>query len=73
MVSIIIVNYKVKEELFACITSIFASKPKSKFEILVVDNDEKKTIEKDLKKRFPKVVYIKNHNKGFTNLLSKVN
>ena len=65
MISIIIVNYHVKKELFACLHSIYQSKPKVKFEIIVVDNDDHKTIEKDLKKEFPKVRYIKNNNKGF--------
>lgn len=64
-VSIIIVNYHVKKELLACIASIYTSKPQATFEVIVVDNDERKTIEKDLKKQFPKVVYIANENKGF--------
>ncbi len=65
-VSIIIVHYKVKEKLFECIDSIYSSKPKNSFEIIVVDNDEIKTIEKDLKKKFPKVRYIKsNENVGY--------
>lgn len=65
MISIILVHYHVKKELLSCIASIYASKPKSSIEIIVVDNDEKKTIEKDLKKQFPKVRYVKNDNKGF--------
>ena len=58
-VSIIIVNYKVKKELFACINSIYNSKPKTSFEIIVVDNDEVKTIEKELLSKFKNVKYIK--------------
>ncbi len=58
-VSIIIVNYKVKERLFACINSIYDSKPKTSFEIIVVDNDEESVIEKELLKLFPDVKYIK--------------
>lgn len=65
MVSIIIVNYHVKEDLLSCIESIYASRPKTEFEIIVVDNDEKKTLAKELKKQFPKVRYIKNENMGF--------
>lgn len=57
-VSIIIVNYKVKEDLFKCINSIYVSKPKTKFEIIVVDNDEIKTIKKSLLVKFPDVNYI---------------
>jgi GT2 family glycosyltransferase len=65
MVSVVIVNYHVKKELFECIESIYNSKPKTKYEIIVVDNDEEKTIGKELQKRFPKVIYIPNENKGF--------
>jgi GT2 family glycosyltransferase/4-amino-4-deoxy-L-arabinose transferase-like glycosyltransferase len=65
MVSIIIVNYQVKKELLSCIASIYSSKPKTVFEIVVVDNDETKTIEKELTEKFPQVRYIKNDNKGF--------
>jgi GT2 family glycosyltransferase len=66
MVSIIIVHYKVKNELMACISSIFNSKTKLKFEILVVDNDERDSIGKELKTKFPKVKYIKSlRNIGF--------
>src|ERR1035437_8373192 len=57
-ISIIIVHYKVKEKLFACINSIYLSKPKIAFEIIVVDNDEEKTIGKELLKKFPKVKYV---------------
>lgn len=64
-VSIIIVNYYTKIELFACIKSIILSAPKSSYEIVVVDNDEQKTIKEDLKKNYPKVIYVPNENKGF--------
>ncbi len=65
-VSVIIVNYKVKNELFKCLKSICSSKQKIGFEIIVVDNDEIKEIDKELIKRFPKVKYIKtNKNLGF--------
>lgn len=58
-ISIIIVNYKVKERLFACINSIYGSKPKTSFEIIVVDNDEESAIGKELLKSFSDVKYIK--------------
>ena len=48
IISVIIVHYNVKNELFDCITSINKSKPKVSFEIIVVDNDEVKVIRKDL-------------------------
>jgi len=65
MVSVIIVNYHVRKELLECIGSIYGSKSKIAFEIIVVDNDEKKYIEKELKRKFPKVRYIANENRGF--------
>lgn len=65
-VSIIIVNYRVKEKLFSCIKSIYSSRVKIPFEIIVVDNDEKNTIGKELSSRFPEVIYVKNSvNSGF--------
>ncbi|HSA84254.1 MAG TPA: glycosyltransferase, partial [Patescibacteria group bacterium] len=65
MVSIIIVNYHVKKELLACIASIFASKPKTKCEVIVVDNDEIKKSKTDIKEQFPQIRYVPNENKGF--------
>jgi N-acetylglucosaminyl-diphospho-decaprenol L-rhamnosyltransferase len=65
-VSIIIVHYKVKEALFNCLESIYSSTTKVSYEVIVVDNDEEKVIEKELKKKFPKIVYIKSKsNVGF--------
>src|SRR5258708_9328872 len=63
--SIIIVHYQVKKELFDCIGSITKAKSKIPYEIIDVDNDEVKTIRKDLLKKFPSVVYVPNENKGF--------
>ena len=66
MISIIIVNYKVKKEILRCISSIYKSGSNLVFEIIVVDNDEKNTIEENLKKQFPKVKYVKSpKNIGF--------
>lgn len=56
-ISIIIVNYRVKKFLFNCIELLYKSSYKN-IEIIVVDNDEVKKIKKDLKKKFPKVIYI---------------
>lgn len=64
-VSIIIVNYHVKEELFNLLESIIKTRPKVSYEVIVVDNDEVKTIGKELKARFPKVIYIESVNKGY--------
>lgn len=64
--SIIIVHYKVKKVLFDCIKSIYKAQTKTTYEIIVVDNDEKKTIEEELKELFPKVEYVKSlKNNGF--------
>jgi GT2 family glycosyltransferase len=65
-VSIIIVHYNVFDELCVCISSILQSKPKTSYEIIVVDNDKKPTIQKQLKKKFPQVKYINGQgNVGF--------
>lgn len=57
-VSIIIVYYKVSKELFDCLNSLEKWKMKVSNEIIVVDNDEKPTIQKALQKQFPNVLYI---------------
>ncbi len=65
-VSIITVNYKVEEELVACISSIVNSKPKVGIEIIVVDNDEDGTLKKILKEEYPQVRYVRSSgNIGF--------
>lgn len=67
IVSVIIVHYHVKKELLVCISSILASGTKNSFEIIVVDNDEKNEIEKDLELSFPQVTYIKSsQNLGYS-------
>jgi len=65
MISIIIVHYHVRREVLKAIRSIVASKSKTVYEIIVVDNDEEKTLKKELQQQFPKVKYVPNHNKGF--------
>lgn len=65
-VSIIIVHYKVKEELFECLASICNTKTKISYQIIVVDNDEKPVIHAGLKEKFPNVLYISGHgNNGY--------
>lgn len=65
-VSIIIVNYKVKKFLFNCIESINKSTYKN-IEVIVVDNDKTNKLEKDLKRKFPKIKYLKTlSNIGFS-------
>lgn len=66
MVSIIIVYYHAKEELFRCLESIHKNKPKTDFEVIVVDNDEEIRIKKEINKEFPWVKYVKSPgNNGF--------
>ncbi|MSU25870.1 MAG: glycosyltransferase [Candidatus Levybacteria bacterium] len=67
VVSIIIVHYQVKKQLFNCLQSIYEKKSKYHFEIIVIDNDENPYIEKYLVKKFPRVKYIKNEiNNGYS-------
>ncbi len=63
-VSIIIVHYHVKQRLFDCLQSIISTTENILYEIIVVDNDEKKTIEKELKEKFPLVSYIASEQNG---------
>lgn len=58
-VSIIIVRYREKEELFRCLETIKGSKPKTSCEVIVVDNNIKKRIGFKLKKKFAWVKYVK--------------
>jgi len=64
MISIIIVNYKAKDRLLTCLSSITTSKTQVKYEIIIVDNDENKLVQKEVTK-FSHVTYLANKNKGF--------
>ncbi len=57
--SLIIVHFKAKTELFNCLASIAKAKPKVAYEIVVVDNDEEKVISEELRQKFPQVKYLK--------------
>ena len=66
LVSIIIVNYNVKDFLIQCIDSIHQSDSCRKTEIIVVDNHSFDGSQKILKKRFPHIKLIENQeNIGF--------
>lgn len=66
LLSIIIVNYKVRELLKQCLHSIYASTLKEDIEIFVVDNDSNDNCINYLQPIFPKVKYIQsNENIGF--------
>ncbi len=65
-VSIIIVNYKVEKELLDCISSIVDSKPKIRFEMIIVDNGSGGGLKK-LMSKFGDIKYIKSpENIGFS-------
>lgn len=64
--SIIIVNYNVKESIIKCIDSIYDSLPNDFFELLVVDNNSIDGSVKEIKKNFPGVDLTLNQvNRGF--------
>lgn len=76
IVSIIIVHYHAKRELFNCLLSIKVSHPKVPYEVIVVDNDEQQIANLQLKQKFPWVRYLRSPgNIGFgagNNLGAKV-
>ena len=64
--SIVIVNYNVKEFLTQCIDSIYKSKTSYSFEVIVVDNNSNDSGEKSILEQFPSVHWINNpENIGF--------
>ncbi len=65
-VSIIIVHYKVEKELFDCLKTIKESNAHYTYEVIIVDNDDKQFIAKDLRKHYSWVTYIRSSgNIGF--------
>lgn len=66
-VSVIIVNYNVKELLSACISSLYRNLPSNELEIIVVDNDSKDGSENFIRSKFSEIVWIGNkYNAGFS-------
>ena len=66
LVSIIITHYKAHKELLACIASMKQFKPKTSYEIIVVDNDQENPVKTELLDQFPLVRYVKApYNLGF--------
>jgi O-antigen biosynthesis protein len=64
--SIIIVNWNVKEYLLRCLNSIFETTKNIKFEVIVFDNASNDGSQKMLKEKFPQVKIIEsNVNLGF--------
>ena len=66
-ISIVIVNYRVKDLLKECLNSILSSKDKMGNEIIVIDNNSKDGSVELLKREFSEVGLIENRqNKGFS-------
>lgn len=67
-ISIIIVNYNVKQLLLNCLNSIYTKENESiHIETIVIDNDSKDESVATVKKEFPKVIVIANKfNAGFS-------
>lgn len=64
--SIIIVNWKVRNLLQSCLDSIFAERSYKNFEVIVVDNDSNDGSVDMIQMKFPQVRLIENHeNIGF--------
>lgn len=59
LVSIIIVHYKVKKELYACLDSIKTAHLFRQCEVIVIDNDDDKKTLTDIKKKYPWVLYMR--------------
>ena len=65
--SIVIVNYNVKNLLKKCLESIFKYEKDTEFEVIVVDNNSKDHSQEMLKRDFPQVQLIENkRNLGFS-------
>ncbi len=74
-ISIIIINYKVKEYIIPCVESIYKKSPTNKkysFEIIIVDNNSRDGIIKIINKKFPEI-YTKQNEKniGFSRAVNQ--
>ena len=72
-VSIIIISYNVQKYLMQCIKSILHhTNIKFKYEIIVIDNHSYDDTEKEVKQRYPLIIYIQNsENIGFTKAMNQ--
>ena len=72
-VSIIIISYNVQKYLIQCIESILHhTNTKFKYEIIVIDNHSNDDTEKEVKQRYPLIIYIQNpKNIGFTKAMNQ--
>jgi GT2 family glycosyltransferase len=57
-ISIVIVNWKVKDLLEKCLTSIFVNQADYKLEVFVVDNDSQDGSVEMIRQKFPQIVLI---------------
>ncbi len=65
-VSIIVVSWRVKNQVLNCLATIFKETKNLTFEIIVIENDSQDGTVEALKSRFPQVTVIENHkNEGF--------
>jgi GT2 family glycosyltransferase len=65
--SIVVVNYNVKNLLKKCVESIFKYEKDTEFEVIVVDNNSKDYSQEMIKKDFPRLKLIENkRNLGFS-------
>lgn len=65
-VSVVIVNYNVKELVLVCLRTLFKYHPETNLEVIVVDNDSKDQSCEAIKAEFPSVILIENKfNAGF--------
>ena len=72
-VSVIIVNYNVKEYIISCIDSIYKhSQSDIKFEIIVIDNNSFDASGNELESKFPEITIVKNDfNAGFSRAVNQ--
>ena len=59
-ISIVIVNYNVKDFLYQCLQSIQDSKCDLHVETIVVDNNSTDGTEEEIAKKFPEFILLKN-------------
>ena len=72
-ISIILVNYKVKEFIIPCVHSIYEYFGGNySFEIIIIDNNSKDGSSESIRKEFPNVKLIENkHNSGFSKAVNQ--
>ena len=65
-VSVVIVNYNVKDLILTCLTTLYRFHIRGNIEVIVVDNKSKDGSNEAIKEQFPAVILIENDfNAGF--------